>query len=207
MITVVFSCKGGVGKTTTAVHLACYLQQIGYGDTLLIDADPNRSALAWSARGGHTLPVKVATEKAALKLIPNYQHIVIDSAARPQQDEIRELIEPADLVVLPTSPDALSLDALGDAIAILRALKFEQYWVLLTIVPPLPNRDGTAALNFLKSEGYPVLSSMIKRLVAFPRSALAGAPVWGYSSGGADAWKLYEQVGAELYSDVLGGAK
>ena len=59
----------------------------------------------------------------------------------------------------------------------------------------------------MKSEGYPVLSNMIKRLVAFPRSALVGAPVWDYSAGGDDAWKLYERVGSELYSGVLGGAK
>lgn len=203
MITVVFSCKGGVAKTTTAIHLACYIQEAGYGETLLIDADPNRSAIAWSERGDNSLPVKTCSEKAAIKLIPSYKHIVIDSAARPQEDEIRELVESADLVILPTSPDALSLDALGEAIAILNKLKFEKYKVLLTICPPKPNRDAELAMDFLKGEGLPILKNSIKRLVAFPRAALKGVPVWAYQPDGKDAWKLYERVGKEIYSDLL----
>jgi cellulose biosynthesis protein BcsQ len=35
----------GVGKITTAVHLAAFLQN--YGETVLIDCDSNRSALIW----------------------------------------------------------------------------------------------------------------------------------------------------------------
>ena len=40
------SLKGGVGKTTLAVHLAVLSQQAGQR-TLLIDLDPQRSAAAW----------------------------------------------------------------------------------------------------------------------------------------------------------------
>ena len=57
MITVA-GFKGGIGKTTTAVHLACYFS--GLGKTLLVDGDPNRSATGWSKRGeGDNFPFKV----------------------------------------------------------------------------------------------------------------------------------------------------
>ena len=43
--------KGGCGKSTTAVHLAAYLAwECGEGSVVLVDTDPNGSALEWAAR-------------------------------------------------------------------------------------------------------------------------------------------------------------
>lgn len=61
MIVTVASHKGAVGKTTTAVHLAGFLQ--GKAPTLLIDGDPNRSATGWAKRG--KLPFRVIDERQA----------------------------------------------------------------------------------------------------------------------------------------------
>jgi cellulose biosynthesis protein BcsQ len=46
MIITLARFKGGVGKATTAIHLAAFFH--GDAETLLIEADPNRSALAWA---------------------------------------------------------------------------------------------------------------------------------------------------------------
>ena len=50
MIIAIVSFKGGVGKTTTAVHLTAFLND---GEkAVLLDGDLNRSASAWKARSG-----------------------------------------------------------------------------------------------------------------------------------------------------------
>jgi len=78
----VLNLKGGTGKTITAVYLAGGLAR--HGRTLLIDADPQRSALSWSeAAGGFAFPVisllvrDLATRVGSLG--EGYAHIVIDT--------------------------------------------------------------------------------------------------------------------------------
>jgi len=60
MIITVTSYKGGVGKTTTAIHLAAFLQRSA--PTMLVDGDAIRSATKWGQRGtGSGLPFKVVS--------------------------------------------------------------------------------------------------------------------------------------------------
>ncbi len=65
MIITVASHKGGVGKTTTVVHLATYFAK--FAQTLFIDGDPNRSASGWANRGNGQFPFKVIDERLAAK--------------------------------------------------------------------------------------------------------------------------------------------
>ena len=104
MILTVTAFKGGVGKTTTAIHLAAYLNQ--KAPTILIDGDLNRSAMLWASHGKLSFPV--VDEREGLKASRQYDHIVIDTPARPEVEEIKSLSRGCDLLLLPTTPDVLA---------------------------------------------------------------------------------------------------
>lgn len=198
MIITVTSYKGGVGKTTTAVHLACYIHQ-QKGNVLLVDGDPNRSCLAWSRRG--KLPFSVVDEKSAMKHVSSYEHVVIDTAARPEQEELSALSEGCDLLVLPTTPDAMSLDALSLTVNTLKSIGISKYRVLLTILPPKPILDGEEARAMLQGTGLPLFNQGIRRFIAFQRAALQGLPVYEVKDGkAATAWDDYIAVGKEVFA-------
>lgn len=197
MIITIVSFKGGVGKTTTAIHLACYLHRKAQ-NVLLVDGDPNRSCLAWHNRG--QLPFPVVDERAAIKHVRNYDNIIIDTSARPEEDELEALLDGCDRLIIPTTPDALSLDALGLTVSALKRLGTDRYTVLLTIVPPKPNRDGEETREMLEEAKIPLFAGNIRRLVAFQRAALQGIPVYDVAPRGDDAWGDYAAIGEELFN-------
>lgn len=195
MIVTVCSFKGGVGKTTTAVHLAAYLQK--KAPTLLIDGDPNRSASKWTTRG--ELPFKIVDERQAARYARDYEHIVIDTEARPNEEDLRALADGCDLLVIPTTPDALALDALLLTVEALGKVGADRYRILLTIIPPKPSKDGDEARQMLKKRGLPVFKGEVHRLVAFQKASLAGVPVYGVSDPRAEqAWADYVSIGKEI---------
>ena len=116
MIITVTSYKGGVGKTTTAIHLAAYLQRLA--PTLLVDGDAIRSATKWSQRSADKgLPFKVVTHAQMVSHIRDYQHIIIDTEGNPTDDDFKDLASNCDLLVIPAVPESVATDGLTHTLA------------------------------------------------------------------------------------------
>lgn len=90
------------------MHLAAHLQK--KAPTLLVDGDPNRSVTRWASHG--KLPFEVVPESQAAMHAKSAGHIVIDTKARPDEDDLRELAHGCHLLILPCTPEPLSVDAL-----------------------------------------------------------------------------------------------
>ena len=105
------SLKGGVGKTTSAVHIAGQLAKRDIGGVAVVDRDRTRSATSWS-RGGK-LPFFVGTQDAVMRRAVDFSALVIDSRGGLENDELLEMAEASDFLLLPTNVEYMSLDAMA----------------------------------------------------------------------------------------------
>lgn len=196
MIITVASFKGGVGKTTSAVHIAAYLQRLA--PTLLLDGDPNRQAIKWGRKDG--LPFKVADIAQAARYARQYTHTVIDTAQRINPEDFQAIAEGCDLLVLPAVPGTLDTFALTDTVVELRKLPSVRYRVLMVKVPPPPEPEGSQLRRELEDLAIPLFKSAIPRLKAFEKAVAQGVPVYAVTDDvrAQRAWKAYEAAGKEI---------
>jgi chromosome partitioning protein len=201
MIITVTSYKGGVGKTTSSIHLAAYLQRLA--PTLLVDGDAIRSATKWSQRSSDTgLPFKVVTHAQLVTHIQEYKHghIIIDTEGNPTDDDFKDLANNCDLLVVPAVPESVATDGLIHTLSKLRSLQSQKYRVLLTMVPPKPRTEGQQLRATLTEQRIPVFEAEIPRLAAFEKAAADGIPVYSVKEdrNAPRAWEAYESVGKEI---------
>ena len=121
--------KGGVGKTTIAVHLAAYLAK-RKRKVVFIDADPQQSASIWISE--LALPIRLETIPDAKEIIhrvarlaTDADDIVIDGPAG-LSETTRAIMLRADKVFLPCGPSILDFRAAAKAVELLRRAQQER---------------------------------------------------------------------------------
>jgi len=193
MVIGIASHKGGVGKTTTAIHLAALIAK--RGPTLLLDGDVNRSALAWAKRG--ELPFKVVDQKAAHRYVRDFEHIVIDSAAHTSRSDLAAMVEGSDKLVIISEPEIMSLDVLPDMLSDLGKLGSLEHRVLLCQVSP--RSDAAEARAVIEGLDVQTFKRHIRSYAAYRLAALQGTTVDKVANEYAgEAWADYVAFAREL---------
>lgn len=205
------SHKGGVGKSTTAIHLATYLSERYGGESVaLVDTDPNESVLDWAARaeelGGERPPFRVLGPEEEIW----EEHVVFDSQGRLHGEDLEAAAEMSDLLVVPTMPDFWEIKALARFIADLEEAAGDdgqagpRYRVLLTMVPWY-ERLYCPGRAELESAGVPLFKAQVEGRKAFKHAAALGVPVYGVKGRAAKSgWEDYRKVGEEMVEIVAG---
>ena len=184
--------KGGIGKSTSAIHLAGFFS--GTAKVLVVDGDQNQTCISWANRG--SLPFTIVDQRQAVKMVAGHDYVLIDTPARPDTDDIKELAKGCDLLILPTTPDVVSLEPL---LEFTKNIRDTLYRVLLTIVPPAPNKEADTIKQDLQNSGIPFFQTTIRRSVAYSKAALTGLTVKDIDDHKQRVyWTDYENLGREI---------
>ncbi len=180
----VANLKGGTAKTVTSYFLATALA--GRGRTLLVDCDPQGSALSWAEAaeaGGGRVPFEVVglavkdVHRRVRGLAGDYEHVVLDTP--PGEISIaRSAMLAADAVVVAVPPTDIDVDrvmATLELVAEVEPLNEDlTFWVLLTRVQG-NTRDGRDTRAEMEEMGLPVMRTEIPARVVYSRAF--GEPV------------------------------
>jgi chromosome partitioning protein len=116
--------KGGSFKTTLATQLAVYAQQQGE-KALIIDLDPQRSAVAWSQiRAGKapesvpSLPARLGDVIKQARQMFGKTLICVDTAPHTEAGAL-EAIQLANIIICPTKSSVLDINSIRDTIALI----------------------------------------------------------------------------------------
>ena len=183
MIVSYLNQKGGVGKTTLAVHTAAAVALSGH-KVVLVDADPQASALDWlaSRQAEHLFPVvgmpRPVLHRQVSDLAAGFDLVVIDGPPA-LTDIARSAILASDVVLIPVTPSPYDVWAAGDLVRLIDEVRISRPGLSAHFVISR-KIVGTAIVEALevalvKWPTVPVLPAQVSQRVVFAEAAAAGS--------------------------------
>lgn len=178
MIISLASQKGGVGKTTLAIHLT-HAIALAKKRALLADADPQGSAASWAAAREDKPPFPVVgmAQNTLHRDLPDiakdYDHVVIDSPPRVSA-LARSAILASNLVLIPVQPSSYDVWAAAETVQLVEeAQQFKEgIRAAFLINRRIVNTAiGAEVRTALADYPFPVLKTAIAQRVAFAESS------------------------------------
>jgi chromosome partitioning protein len=174
------SRKGGVGKTTLALHLSVMAQDAGLR-VLLIDLDPQGSAAAWwQAREANTPQLDVAQPGQLEARTAGVDLVIIDTRRSVEADAV-QVASLSDYVLVPTRPAILDLRAILGTLDIVKGGRHRASIVLNACPAPrggVGEASSTSdARKALKAFGVPVAAVSIVQRAPLAHALVGGQAV------------------------------
>lgn len=199
--------KGGVGKSTLAVHFASLADKAGK-PSLLIDCDQQGSSASWYERREAETPVLAKVKPSQVPDIvkaakaDGIEHIVIDSPPHDAANTAR-LMGVADVVLIPTRPGPFDLHAVSATIEAARAVKANAV-CLINHGPPGRGKVEPSivaeARTLLEGMGATVLPGFVAQRASLSHSLITGQAVHEFEAKGraaaeiAAAWEAVQKL-------------
>lgn len=205
----VLNSKGGSGKTTLAMNIAGCLQRRSRS-VLVIDSDPQASALDWAAAQpeGFELPPVIGIDRPTIhttipKLQNDYDFIVIDGGAKLAEITASAL-RVADLVLIPvrhSGLDVWAVEALVEAIHARKALTDKPAAAFVVSAQVRGTKLAEGMDESLADMGIPLLKARTTRRVAYESAAGMGVTVMDLA-GQDKAAEEIEAITTELLTHL-----
>ncbi len=172
--------KGGVGKTTVAMQLGAILSR--RFNVLVVDVDPQQSTVWWAENARDRLPFDFAGNQSPRMLAHlrelrgAYDFVLVDTPGSLEDTPILEtVLDAADFVVVPLTPEPLAVDPTMRTITRLIEPRHLRHSVLLNRIDPrIPNQLRTWQELLDTTFGVPRFDAYLRQYKSH-----ADAPVLG----------------------------
>lgn len=200
----VLNPKGGSGKTTLAIHLAHALSMHNE-PTILIDTDPQGSALDWADRSMlNSFTVVGANQQNNIEnpkglrntvrgLSKHHQWMVIDGAGKLGLAAI-ETMKLSDFVIIPVQPSALDIWACATLVDNIKERQIITDGKPVAVFQVTSSKKGTQLANSIEKEvekfDMPIFNGQIHNRTEFARTMFFGETVLISEPSGDAAFEI-----------------
>ena len=193
--------KGGTGKTTLCLAIACAAVRDGL-TAAVVDLDPQATAASWGDRRAPDLPVVLSAQPPRLPRVldaaagQGVDLAVVDTAPRVEQSAVAAA-RAADLVVVPCRPAVYDLETVAATADLIRAVAPATPFLCVLNGVPLRGPRLPQARRLLDDMGMPVCDASLGLRAAVDYGAAAGASAQEFEPRGkaaAEIAAVYEIV-------------
>jgi chromosome partitioning protein len=182
------SQKGGAGKTTLAIHLAVAASVTRR--VLLLDLDPQGSAMEWANRRGDLPPdVMGANPASVMKEVSRaeaegYDLVIIDTAPHADHAAL-QAARVAEIVLIPCRPATFDIAAISATLDLCKLA--DRRAVVVLNAAPIRSRVVDEAAEAIAEKGGKVSPIIIRQRVAFQHCLIDGRTASEFEPDGAAA--------------------